>query len=246
MCHPLLSMACYILDHLQYMSDLHIYNTCLTFKEVRCSPWYCALPINICKTLCVNIIWFFPYKIYILMYEHLSLHGVSPEKLSSSIWPQYFVDQEHWRQPIRIQHSQRNTGIQLMHNMTQIHHPAVHTWSVWRTFQMTNAFFWDIMQFSRTSRWKLQIRTSEMPLIIYFGAIMTLGPTMSELPTTSKTVLHLDNDMKQMHQACLNLLNTCQWLAIIMSLYKNLFPQQTVCLCIYQEIKTNKHGKGSM
>jgi len=33
---------------------------------------------------------------------------------------------------------------------------------------------------------------------IYFEAIMTLDPIKSEIPTTSKTVLHLDNDMKHM------------------------------------------------
>jgi hypothetical protein len=40
-----------------------IYNTCLTFKEVKCPPRYCALPTNLHKKLFVNIIWFFPYKI---------------------------------------------------------------------------------------------------------------------------------------------------------------------------------------
>jgi hypothetical protein len=52
----------------------------------------------------------------------------------------------------------------------------------------------------------------EMPLIGYFGAIITLDLTKPELHITSKTILYLASDMKH---TCIN---TCERLATTMSL----------------------------
>ena len=125
------------------------------------------------------------------MYEHLSLHDVSPVKLSSSIWQQYFVEQEQWRQQIT------QPSIQLRHSMTQMHHPALHKWIVWRVFTWQLCSSGSLCSSHLLCSGSFKSTTFEMPLIVRFGAITTLYPTKSEFPITSNTVLHLDNDMKQ-------------------------------------------------
>lgn len=180
------------------------------------------------------------------MYEHLSWHGVSPEKLSSPIWLHYFVDQEHWRQPIRTQHSQTKTGIQLMCNITQIHHPVVHTWGVWWTFQMRTAFFCDIMLFSCTLRWKLQVMN------FWNAHHIILWGNYDFRPNQVRTSHHKQDCTPswQWHETyAISMPKPTQLLP--MTSYHNVivyesFPQQTVCLCNHQEIKTNKQGEGGM
>jgi hypothetical protein len=146
------------------------------------------------------------------MYEHWSLGDINPEKLSSSILQYHFVEKEQCRQQIRTQLSQTKTGIQLTQSVKQMHHPAAHTWRVWRTF--------------------------EMPLIEYFTAITTLDLTTSELHITSKNVLQLANGMKH---TCINHAHTYSTLAndLLPQCHCTGIFSPTECMSLYQSRDQN-------